>query len=158
MTPPDAAGFPSVDELLPQSGPMLLVGPVLAHDERGTRCAVDPAASALFQREPDRVPVWVALEYMAQCAGVHGGLVARGRSEAPQPAVFVGSRRLAFACDDLSTADALEVEARPAGASAGAVAFDCRVFRAGDAEPLASGRLLVARLAPEATGAGRVTL
>lgn len=158
MTTPGAAALPPVRELLPQAGPMLLVGAVLAHDEQGTRCAVDPSASALFQREPGRVPVWVALEYMAQCAGVHGGLVARARGEAPRPAVFVGSRRLAFACDDLSTADALQVEARPAGASAGAVAFDCRVFRAGDDHSLASGRLLVARLDPAAAGAGRVTL
>lgn len=154
-----AAGFPPVHELLPQSGPMLLVGRVLAHDAGGTRCAVDPAAGALFGREPGRVPCWVALEYMAQCAAVHGGLVARSRGEAPQPALFVGARRVVFACDAFATGEGLEVTACPVGASAGAVAFDCRVGRTAQDEPLARGRLLVARLAePAAPDARRGTL
>lgn len=139
--------FPPLSELLPQAGPMRLLDRVLAHDARGTRCAVDPERSFLFREDSGAVPVWVALEYMAQCACVDGGLRARSRRGAPPVAVLAGSRRLVFARDAFARDALLEVSASPVGMSGRGVAFDCRVHEAGHPDAvLAEGRLLVAIL------------
>ena len=96
-----SAGWPDVETLLPQSGPMRLVGEVVGHSPEWTECAVDPARSGLFVDDPSAgtVPPWVALEWMAQVAAVHGGLVLAAEGGAPSPALLIGSRRLRFAVD-----------------------------------------------------------
>jgi predicted hotdog family 3-hydroxylacyl-ACP dehydratase len=121
---------------------MLLVGPVLEHRPEVTRCRVEVARSALFARE-GRVPAWVALEWMAQCAAAHGGLVARGLGEPVRPGFFLGTRGARFAARDFAEDEVLEVEARHLRGTLGLVSFACRVERSGAAGPLAEGTLNV---------------
>ncbi len=138
-----SADFPPMVELVPQSGPMRLLERVTEHDVEHTRCVADPARSGLFQDAEGRVPVWVAIEYMAQCAAAHGGLLARARGEAPRPGLFVGSRHLRFRCDGFAPGRPLEVTARHTAGSGDRAAFDCAVLDPGGGPPLAEGRLLV---------------
>jgi predicted hotdog family 3-hydroxylacyl-ACP dehydratase len=135
--------FPPIAQLLPQAGAARLLERVLAHDADGTRCAVNPAQSALFRDANGRVPAWVALEYMAQCAAADGSLRRRARGEALEPALLVGSRRVAFRCTHFDAAQRLEVTARHAAGRRELLAFDCAVFDARGGEPLAEGRLNV---------------
>ena len=135
--------FPPIAQLLPQAGAARLLERVLAHDTEGTRCAVNPAQSALFRDANGRVPAWVALEYMAQCAAADGSLRRRARGEALEPALLVGSRRVAFRCTHFDAAQRLEVTARHAAGRRELLAFDCAVFDARGGEPLAEGRLNV---------------
>jgi predicted hotdog family 3-hydroxylacyl-ACP dehydratase len=121
---------------------MRLVDRVLAHAGDETRCSVDPARSALFQDASGRIPVWVGIEYMAQCAAVHGGLVARARGDAPLPGLFLGSRSLAFHCDHFEPGAPLVVTARHVAGRSRTLAFACAVHDAGGAT-LAEGRLHV---------------
>ena len=77
-----------IEEVVPHSGAMLLVGPVLEHRPEFTRCRRRRGAERALRRRADgRVPAWVALEWMAQCVAAHGGLVgARARpAGAPGP-------------------------------------------------------------------------
>jgi len=92
--------FPPVRELVPHAGPMVLLDEVLAHDELATTCAVAIVAQELF-REPDgSVPVWIGIEYMAQCIAVHAGLVQRATgNREPQRGFLVGARALRFHVD-----------------------------------------------------------
>ena len=135
--------FPPIAQLLPQAGAARLLERVLAHDVDGTRCAVNPAQSALVRDAHGRVPAWVALEYMAQCAAADGSLRRRARGEALEPALLVGSRRVAFRCTHFDAAQRLEVTARHAAGRRELLAFDCAVFDARGGEPLAEGRLNV---------------
>lgn len=135
--------LPPLAELLPHAGPMRLLERVVAHDAGGTRCRVIPAASALFQDARARVPAWVALEYMAQCAAAHGGLVARALGEAPRPGLLVGSRRLSFRCEDFAPQVPLHVSARPAAGRGDTLAFACAVEDPEGGAPLVEGRLNV---------------
>jgi len=135
--------LPPVAELLPQTGPMRLLERVLAHDAEHTRCAVDPAQSHLFCDAAGRVPGWVAIEWMAQCAAAHGGLRGRARGEGPRPGLFVGSRRLRFACDAFEPGRILEVTARHAAGRDERLAFDCAVLEPSGGPLLAEGRLNV---------------
>ena len=135
------ADFPPIAELLPQAGAMRLLERVLEHGEAGTRCSVAPSHGAPFRDARGAVPAWVGLEYMAQCAAVDGSLRARG--EALEPALFVGSRRIAFRCAEFDPAQSLEVVARHAAGHRELLAFDCAVFDSRGGEPLVEGRLNV---------------
>lgn len=134
--------FPGVAELVPHAGGMCLLDTVLEHSPERTVCRVDPGDSALLAESDGRLPVWVGLEYMAQCVAVHGGLAARARSEGPRPGLFLGSRRVRFAAQVLPPGP-LEVEARHHRGERGLVAFDCRVSDPASGDSLVEGRVNV---------------
>jgi len=138
-----SAEYPPIAELLPQAGAMRLLERVLAHGDDGTRCGVNPSQSALFRDASGRVPAWVALEYMAQCAAADGSLRRRARGEPLAPALLVGSRRITFRCASFDPKQRLEVTARRAAGQRELLAFDCAVFDARGGEPLVEGRLNV---------------
>jgi predicted hotdog family 3-hydroxylacyl-ACP dehydratase len=137
------APFEPVAELIPHSGPMCLLDRVVEHSPETTICAVDPGASSVLARPDGSVPAWVALEYMAQCVAVHGGLAARARGEDPRPGLLLGSRRLRFDARDFAPGDELRVSVRHHAGERGLVVFDCAVARDCDAAPLVQGRLNV---------------
>ncbi len=135
--------WPPLSELLPHAGPMRLLDRVEAHDGAVTRCRVLPAASGLFRAADGSVPAWVGIEYMAQCAAAHGGLLGHARGEAPRPALFVGSRRLAFRCERFAPDTSLVATARLAAGRSDTLAFDCTVEDPAGGAPLVEGRLHV---------------
>jgi predicted hotdog family 3-hydroxylacyl-ACP dehydratase len=139
------ADFPHLAALLPHAGPMRLLERVLAHDALETRCSVAPGGGAGFADGAGRLPAWWAIEWMAQCAAVDGSLRGRARGEAPRAALFVGSRRVAFAVDAFDGSARLEVTARHAAGrpGGGLLAFDCAVRESGRDAVLAEGRLNV---------------
>jgi predicted hotdog family 3-hydroxylacyl-ACP dehydratase len=137
--------FPPVTELLPHRGRAVLLRRVVAHDAASTTCEVDPAASELWKNADGSVPATVALEYMAQTIAAHGGLSDRESGREARPGFFLGSRRLEFRIRRFEPGELLEVTARHLRGSAGMLAFDCAVRRAGEAnaEPMVSGVLSV---------------
>jgi predicted hotdog family 3-hydroxylacyl-ACP dehydratase len=138
MRPPAA-----IEEVVPHSGSMLLVGPVLEHRPEFTRCRVDVARSALFARADGRVPAWVALEWMAQCVAAHGGLVGRALGLPVRPGLFLGTRGVRLHADDFGASEVLEVCARHLRGELGLVAFACRLERPGEERALAEGSVSV---------------
>jgi predicted hotdog family 3-hydroxylacyl-ACP dehydratase len=147
--------FPPISELLPQAGAMRLLERVLEHGDAGTRCSVAPSGGAPFRDARGAVPAWVAIEYMAQCAAADGSLRMRARGESPEPALLVGSRRIAFHCAAFEPSQRLEVLARHAAGRRELLAFDCTVFDAQSGDALAVGRLNVL---PGISGRTRISL
>jgi predicted hotdog family 3-hydroxylacyl-ACP dehydratase len=131
-----------VAELTPHSAGMCLLEAILEHSPERTLCRVDPRGSALLADPDGGVPVWVGLEYMAQCVAVHGGLAARARGEAPRPGLFLGCRKARFEAQELP-GHPLEVEARHHRGERGLVAFDCRVRDPDGGSTLVEGRVNV---------------
>ena len=136
------APFPAVSELTPHSGGMCLLDVVLEHSQERTLCRVDPRGSALLCDRDGSVPIWVGLEYMAQCVAVHGGLVSRARREAPRPGLFLGCRKARFTAQELPS-HPLEVEAVHHRGELGLVAFDCQLRDPADGSTLVEGRVNV---------------
>jgi predicted hotdog family 3-hydroxylacyl-ACP dehydratase len=118
---------------------MLLLDRVLSHEASRTVCATSAERSPLFANPDGSVPSWVGIEYMAQCAAVHGKLANRG--EAPRPGLLLGSRRLALHRDVFAPGEPLEVEARHHMGESGLVAFDCSIRSASSGETLVDGRV-----------------
>jgi predicted hotdog family 3-hydroxylacyl-ACP dehydratase len=121
---------------------MRLLDAVLDHSPQRTLCRVDPRRSARLADPDGSVPIWVGLEYMAQCVAVHGGLAARARGEALRPGLLLGSRRLRFGAQSLPSRE-LRVEARHHRGETGLLAFDCEVRDPSDGRSLVEGRVNV---------------
>ncbi len=133
--------FPATRELLPHAGGMALLGPVLDHGPTHTVCSVDPAESELFRESDGRVPAWLAIEYMAQCIGVHVGLEKRARGEGPNVGFFVGSRCITLHADRFEPGERLRVRADAIRLRGALVVFACRVEREADAAVVAEGQV-----------------
>jgi len=133
--------FPPVAELVPHADGMLLLDRVLAHEATHTVCATSADRSPLFANADGSVPSWVGIEYMAQCAAVHGELANRRRGEAPRPGLLLGARRIAIHRDAFAKGDPLEVTARHHMGESGLVAFDCSIRSVSSGETLIEGRV-----------------
>jgi len=141
-----AAAFPPIAELVPHSDGMLMLDRILSHDATQTVCATSADRSPLFANPDGSVPSWVGIEYMAQCAAVHGRLAdcggpGRGRRKAPRPGLLLGSRRLEIYRDAFAPGDPLEVVARHHMGESGLVAFDCSIRSLSSGETLVDGRV-----------------
>lgn len=135
--------LPPLDALLAHRGPMRLLTRIVAHADDHTVCEASARGAALFRTDDGRLPAWISLELMAQCAAVHGGLAARARGEPLRPGLLLGSRRVALHADWLPRSGLLHVRARHHRGERGLVAFDAAVSVAGRDAILAEGRLFV---------------
>jgi predicted hotdog family 3-hydroxylacyl-ACP dehydratase len=135
--------FPPLRQLVPHSGPMCLLDRVLEHEGPFTACAAHGAAAALLADADAGLPVWVGIEYMAQCVAVHGGLVARERGLPPRAGILLGSRRIEFGTDRLPSDVELRVVARHRRGERGLASFDCEVESPAGGPALVRGRLNV---------------
>ncbi|MEB2344001.1 MAG: hypothetical protein OZ948_04620 [Deltaproteobacteria bacterium] len=131
-----------VRELLPHDGPMVLVDRILRHGPSETACVVDVSTQDLFRDRDGSIPLWVGLEYMAQCSAVHAAAAAVGTGvgEPGHSILLVSVRNLRFHCDRFRGRWIEAVAHRRAGR--GAVAeFDCMLRDLETGELLAEGRL-----------------
>jgi len=138
-----ATEFPPIDRLVGHSGPMSLLDRVIAHDGETTVCEVRVDASTLFRDAEGRVPVWVGIEYMAQCIAAHGGLVWRTRDDRPKPGLFLGARRLKLVGTWFEAGTVLTVRARHIKGDSGMVQFACAIEDPAGGNMLAEGILNV---------------
>lgn len=132
--------LPPIAELLPHAGPMRLLERVVEHTDERTICEARASHADAFRGADGRIPAWVAIEWMAQCAGAHGTLVLRGRGEAVGAGFLTGGREITLLVSHVERDERVLVEARPLGRSGGLHAFACRATTA-DGRPLAEGRL-----------------
>lgn len=122
--------LPPVASLVPHRPPMVLLDEVRAWDGATARCRLTVRPDAPFAVE-GRVPAAVALEYMAQCAAVHGGLGARDRGEPARGGYLLGARSLSLAVDHFDAGDVLDVEARREDGDGTLEHYEAAVHRAG---------------------------
>ncbi len=87
-------GFPSVADIVPQGGRMMLLSSILEHSEDHTVCAVEVSADTPFVEAGGAVPAVMGVEYLAQCVAAHAGLQAWARGEPPRVGFLIGARRL----------------------------------------------------------------
>ncbi len=133
--------FPPIEALIPHAAGMLLLDRVLSHDADETVCATSAERSALFASPDGSVPSWVGIEYIAQCAAVHGELAKCRRGEAPRPGLLLGTRRLELHAQAFAPGDALEVVARHHRGEFGLVAFDAAIRSPASGATLVEGRV-----------------
>ena len=137
-----APELPSVAEIVPHAGEMILLERVVSHVEDETVCSARIGDDALLRTASGDVPAWMGLEYMAQCIAAHAGLVGRASGEPPRVGFLLGTRRVTFHAPCYRRGQRLTVRAhRLWGGPRGMVAFDCGIADADTGAVLAEGRL-----------------
>ena len=143
-----ATEFPSIEELVPHRGESLLLDYVVAHDGKTTTAHVTVASHRRWQKSDGSVPSWLAVEYMAQCAAAHEGLLARAENRTLPLGFLISVRALRLARKGFHRDDRLHVRTRRVGGrpGLGALSHECELYAvAGDVEPevVAEGRLSI---------------
>lgn len=133
--------YPSLEELLPHRGAMLLLERVLAFTAEEARCACTVRGDAWYA-QGGRIPAWIGLELMAQTCGVHAGLNALRQGSPPRKGALLGSRAYRAGVAYFGDGERLTVAARNVYWDAsGLGAYDCAIFRRD--QELAAARLTV---------------
>jgi predicted hotdog family 3-hydroxylacyl-ACP dehydratase len=127
-------------ELLPHRAPMILLDEVLAHDADALTAVVEIGADTLFA-EPEGVPAYVGIEYMAQACGAFVGALARAAGQEPRIGYLLGTRNFEANVTWFRPRDRLVVTVTPVVRDEMMGAFDCRIARGG--EVLATAQLNV---------------
>ena len=136
-----------IEARVPHRGAMCLLDRLLAWDEKRIECAAfghrDPAHPL---RSPSGLMAVTAIEYAAQAAALHGGLLAEAAGEGAQPGYLASARMVrlsAWRLDDLPAAevDELRIVAERQAGDAARLLYAFRIEHAG--REVASGRLAV---------------
>ncbi len=93
-----ATELPPITELIPHRGELLLLEGLLEHDAESTTVRVVVGAGGWLQRSDGSAPAWLALEYMAQCAAAHEGMLARSEGRPPPLGFLISASALELCC------------------------------------------------------------
>ena len=120
-------------DVLPQRPPMVLLDKIISHDGDETTCAVriDPASP--FASADGSIPSWVAMEFMAQCAAAHSGLLDRNKGKPIRLGFLLGSRKLDLHVQRFEVGQELRVKAKSTWTDGELASFDCSVCDANGA-------------------------
>lgn len=119
--------LPDLRDLLPHSGPMVLLDRLVAVDDESLCAEVRVRADSLFFLD-GAVGGWVGLEYMAQAIGAFAGYRARRRGEPVRIGYLLGTRRYECKQPSFALGSRLEIYVkRVLQSEDGLAAFDCRI-------------------------------
>jgi len=135
--------LPSIQELVPHSGAMSLLGRLLAADNENLSAEVVIGARSLFCTD-GAVGAWVGVEYMAQAVAAHAGYLARQFDQPVQLGFLLGTRRYVCSMPAFPIGSVLHVHVQRAlQGDNGMGAFDCRIVDANGGLALASATITV---------------
>ncbi len=117
----------TLDDVLPQKPPMVLLDAIVAHHADSTTCSVRIDSASFFASADGSIPSWVALEFMAQCAAAHSGICERDKGNPIRLGFLLGSRRLALHVPSFLAGQELLVSARVAWDDGELASFECHV-------------------------------
>jgi predicted hotdog family 3-hydroxylacyl-ACP dehydratase len=119
--------LPDIRDLVPHSGPMVLLDRVLSADAE-TLCAEVTIRPGSVFCDGSGVGSWVGMEYMAQAVAAHAGYLALQRGEAVKVGFLLGTRRYECSRPAFAVGSILQVHVRRAlQGDNGLGAFECRI-------------------------------
>ena len=125
----DLQGQASLDALLPQARPMILLSDYQPSDDPNTAVAfveVTPE-SPFYDHAIQGVPSCVALEYMAQTMALCVGTIRRAQGLPPQVGYVLGTRRLDLRVPKFACGVRYRVEAVCTFQDSEFGSFDCKI-------------------------------
>lgn len=119
--------YSDIRDLLPHSGPMVLLDQLVAADDESLCAEVRVREDSLFYVD-GAVGGWVGLEYMAQAIGAFAGYSARLRGEPVRIGYLLGTRHYECKQASFTLGSRLKIYVKRVLQSAdGLAAFDCRI-------------------------------
>ena len=117
----------TLDDVLPQKPPMVLLDAIVAHEPDSTTCSVRIDPASYFAAADGSLPSWVALEFMAQCAAAHSGICELNKGNPIRLGFLLGSRRLALHVPTFFAGQELLVHAHVVWDDGELASFECNV-------------------------------
>lgn len=115
------------EPFLPHAAPMALLDDIIDFGESFLQAQVSIEPETAFFADTG-VPVWVGIEYMAQCIAAYAGVKAWQHAQPVKIGFLVSTRRMDCAVDEFSNGQMLQIFAQQvSGPQAGLATFDCRI-------------------------------
>jgi len=130
--------YPSIRELIPHDGPMVLLDEMLHWEAGHARCRIRLAPGMRFV-SGGTVDTIVTLEYMGQAVAASCGYAAFRGGNDIRVGMIIGCRRMDIEVPKLQVGDDLLVEVREVRAQDEISVYECEVSRG--SEPVASAQL-----------------
>jgi predicted hotdog family 3-hydroxylacyl-ACP dehydratase len=119
--------LPDIRDLMPHSGPMILLDRLVAADDESLCAEVRVRANSLFLVD-GAIGGWVGLEYMAQAIGAFAGYRSRLRGDPVRIGYLLGTRHYECKQPSFALGSRLEIYVkRVLQSQDGLAAFDCRI-------------------------------
>lgn len=119
------SNFPPIAELIPHTGPMILLDRVTAFDEDSLSAELVVRAG-LFG-DDKAVPAWAGIEYMAQTIAAYAGMKARLAGEPIRLGYLLGTRRYSGNVAEFKVGTLLTVRVDKIMQDEKLGAFECRI-------------------------------
>ena len=127
--------YPDMAMLVLHRPPMLLLDRLVETTEKTSLCEVTIGPQTLFL-EPEGVPAYVGLEYMAQAIAVHGGYISYRAGEPVSLGFLLGTPQWRSACRVFTLGQTLHIHVRHIWGDEQFLRFHCTITDA------AAGQLL----------------
>lgn len=129
----DSGAYPSIEELLPHRGPMLLIDRVTAADAKRLSAQACVNARAWYADAGGNMPAWIGVELMAQAIAAFVGLEQRRQGKPIKIGFLLGTRKYSCAVPAFARDAVLDVTACLVYREAsGLGAFDCHIEMKGE--------------------------
>ena len=118
----------NVRDLMPHSGAMLLIDRLTGATVTTLKASCTVRNDGLFNLPDGRLPVMVAVEYMAQAVAAFGGLRSHGNGDSIKPGLLLGARNFSASAAYLTPGDRLDITVTLVIESVNGLAvFDCEI-------------------------------
>ena len=124
----DVIVLPSIEEILPHRGSMLLLDRVLAFDAETATAEFSPRCDAWYAEPSGDMPAWIGIELMAQTVAAHAGLIKGHEGEPPKHGALLGTRRYSSAQPSFPSGKRLCIQTKMIYRDAsGLGGYDCNI-------------------------------
>ena len=125
---PELNHLPSVEDLLPHRGTMLLLDRLISFESKSITSEYVPNEDAWYADEQGNMPSWIGIELMAQTVAAHAGVLKRAESAPLKQGVLLGTRRYTSTQPAFAAGETLRVQAKIIYRdTAGFVAYECGI-------------------------------
>jgi predicted hotdog family 3-hydroxylacyl-ACP dehydratase len=116
----------NIAELVPHSGNMILIDELIAADTHSATAKLTVRNEGLFGNNPQQVPAWVGIEYMAQTIAAWAGYLARLQNEKVRIGFLLGTRKYTSNVSHFTVGDTLSIHIQKNfGEESGLGSFNC---------------------------------
>jgi predicted hotdog family 3-hydroxylacyl-ACP dehydratase len=121
-----AVRYPPLEQLLPYRPPMILIDRMINATDTGTMCEVTIRPQTLFI-EPEGMPAFVGLEYMAQAVAAYGGYKSYLAGEPMAIGFLLGTPQLKTSCQFFDYGQTLQIQVTHVWGDSELMQFHCTI-------------------------------
>ena len=117
------------EKLLPHDHPMILIDAVDSYGDDFAVALITPGIGKPFADGQGNVPVWIGMEYMAQCIAIYAGIQAQQQGLPVKVGFLLGTRSYDIATEQFDSGQTYAVRVQKIFEDSSLSAFACSIHR-----------------------------